>query len=91
MKFNGCFEVSLSHDLIIKLTTYNSRNLIFINSIISTMKKLLICKSTIAVILLLNNKQMSNIDEVIFNFLYDVYNMSEINEYLIRQFHKVRK
>ena len=68
LKFSGCFEVSLSYDLIIKPTTYNSRDFIFINLMISTMRELLVYKSTIAIMLLLNNKQISNVNDVIFSF-----------------------
>ena len=68
LKFNDCFEVSLSYNLIIKSITYNSRNFIFINSMISTMRELLIYKLTIVIMLLLNNKQVSNVDDVIFSF-----------------------
>ena len=56
LKFSGYFEVSLLYNSIIKSTTYDSRDFIFINSIISTMKELLICKLTIIIMLLLNNK-----------------------------------
>ena len=56
LKFNNYFEVSFLHNLIIKSTTYNSRDFIFINSIISTMKESSVYKSTIVIILLLNNK-----------------------------------
>ena len=68
LKFNDYFEVNLSHNLIINSTTYNSRDFTFINTIISTMKELLVYKLTIVIILLLNNKQISNVNEVIFNF-----------------------
>ena len=68
LKFNDCFEVSFSHDLIIKSTTYNSRDFIFINSMISAMRELSVCKLIIIVILLLNNRQVSNVNDVIFNF-----------------------
>ena len=68
LKFNGCFGVSLSHNLIIKLTTCNSRDFMFMNSMISTMKKSSIYKSTIVIILLLNNKQVSNVNDVILSF-----------------------
>ena len=68
LKFNNCFEVSLSHDLIIKSTTCNSRDFIFMNSIVSTIRESLIYKSTIVVMLLLNNKQVSNVDDVILSF-----------------------
>ena len=68
LNFNDYFEVSLSHNLIIKSTTYNSRDFIFINSIISIIRKLSVCKSIIVIILSLNNKQVSNINDVIFNF-----------------------
>ena len=68
LKFNNCFEVSFSHNLVIKSTIYNSRDFIFINSIISAMRELLIYKLTIAIILLLNNKQISNVNEIIFSF-----------------------
>ena len=68
LKFNGCFEVSLSHNLIIKPTTYNSRDFIFINSMISTMRELSVYKLTITIMLLLNNEQMSNTNDVIFSF-----------------------
>ena len=56
LKFNDCFGVSLSHNLIIKSTTYNFRDFIFMNSIITTIRELLIYKLTIIVMLLLNNK-----------------------------------
>ena len=56
LKFNDCFEMSLSHNLAIKLTTYNSRDFIFINSMISTMRELLVYKSIIVIMLSLNNK-----------------------------------
>ena len=56
LKFNDYFEMSLLYDLIINLAICNSRNFTFINSIISTMRKSSIYKSTIAIILLLNNK-----------------------------------
>ena len=68
LNFNDCFEVSLSHNLIIKSTTYNSRDFIFINSIISTMRESSIYKSIIVIMLLLNNKQVSNVNDIIFNF-----------------------
>ena len=68
LKFNNYFKVSFSYNLIIKSTIYNSRDFIFINSIISTMRELLVCKLTITIILSLNNKQISNIDGVIFSF-----------------------
>ena len=68
LKFNGCSEVSLSHNLIIKSTTYNSRDFIFMNLMISAMRELSVCKLTIVIILLLNNKQVSNVDDIIFNF-----------------------
>ena len=68
LKFSGCFEVSLSYNLIIKSTTCNSRDFIFINLIISMIRELLVYKSTIAIMLLLNNKQISNINGVIFSF-----------------------
>ena len=56
LKFSDCFEVSLSYDLIIKSTTYNSRDFIFMNSIVSTIRESLVYKSTIVIMLLLNNK-----------------------------------
>ena len=68
LKFSDCFEVSFLHNLIIKSTTYNSRDFMFINSIISTMRELSVCKLTIAIMLLLNNKQVSNVNDIIFNF-----------------------
>ena len=68
LKFNDCFEVSLSYNLIIKSITCNSRDFMFMNSIISTIRESSIYKSTIVVILLLNNKQVSNINDVIFSF-----------------------
>ena len=68
LKFSGCSEVSFLYNLIIKSTTCNSRDFMFINSIISTMKELSVCKSTIVIILSLNNKQMSNVNDVILSF-----------------------
>ena len=68
LKFNGCFGVSLSHDLIIRSMIYNSRDFIFINSMISAMRELSVCKLTIVVMLLLNNRQVSNVNDVIFSF-----------------------
>ena len=68
LNFSDCFEVNLSHNLIIKSTIYNSSDFIFINSMISTIRESLICRSTIIVMLLLNNKQISNINDVIFSF-----------------------
>ena len=68
LKFNDCFEVSFSHNLIIKSTTYNSRDFIFMNSIISTIRESSVCKLIIIVILLLNNKQVSNVNDVILSF-----------------------
>ena len=68
LKFNDCFEMSFLHDLIIKLTIYNSRDFIFINSIISTMRESSVYKLTTVIILLLNNKQISNVNDVIFSF-----------------------
>ena len=68
LKFSDCFEVSLSYNLIIKSTIYNFRDFIFMNLMISTMKELLVCKLIIAIILLLNNKQVSNVNDVIFSF-----------------------
>ena len=56
LKFKDCFEVSLSYNLIIKSTIYNSRDFIFINSIISAIKELLIYKSIIVIMLSLNNR-----------------------------------
>ena len=68
LKFSVCSGVSLSHNLIIKSTICNSRDFIFMNSMISTMRESSICKSTIVIMLLLNNKQVSNVDDVILNF-----------------------
>ena len=68
LKFNGCSEMSLSHNLIIKSTTYNSRDFIFMNLMISTMRESSVYKSTIVVMLLLNNKQVSNVNDIIFSF-----------------------
>ena len=68
LKFNDCFEVSFLYDLIIKSTVYSSHDFIFMNSIISTIRKSSVCKSTIVVMLLLNNRQMSNVDGIIFSF-----------------------
>ena len=56
LKFNDYFEMSFSHNLIIKSTIYNFRDFIFINSVISAMRELSIYKLTIVVMLLLNNK-----------------------------------
>ena len=66
LKFRDYSGISFSHDLINNLTICNSRNFIFINSIISAIRELLIYKSTIA--LSLNNKHVLNVDDVIFNF-----------------------
>ena len=66
LKFKNYFEINFSYNLIINSTIYNSRDFIFINSIILIIKKLLICKSII--VLLLNNKYISNVDNIIFNF-----------------------
>ena len=68
LKFNDCSEMSLSHDLTIKPTTCSSRDSIFMNSVVPTIKELSVCKPMIVVILSLNNRQMSNVDGVIFNF-----------------------
>ena len=68
LKFNGCFEVSLSHDLIIKSMTYNSRDFIFMNLMVSAMRESSICRSTIVIMLSLNNRQVSNVDGVILSF-----------------------
>ena len=62
LKFSDYCEVSLSHNLIIKSTTYNSRDFIFMNLIISAMRKSSIYKPTIIVMLLLN------MNDVIFSF-----------------------
>ena len=68
LNFIDCSEVSFSHNLTIKSTTNNSRDFIFMNSIVSAMRESLIYRPTIAVILSLNNRQVSNVNDVISNF-----------------------
>ena len=68
LKFNDCFEVSLLYNLIINSIIYNSRDFTFINSMISAIRESLIYKLTIVIMLLLNNRQVSNINEIIFSF-----------------------
>ena len=56
LKSRGCFEISFSYNLITRLAIFNSRNFIFINLIILTIKELSIYKSIIAIISSLNNR-----------------------------------
>ena len=66
LKFKDYFEISFSHNLIINLAIYNFHNFIFINSIILIIKKLLIYR--LIIVLSLNNKYISNVNNIIFNF-----------------------
>ena len=65
LKFRDYFVISLSHNLIINLTIFSSRNSISINLIILVIRELFICSSIIAIIFLLNSRQVSNINEII--------------------------
>ena len=56
LKFRGYFEVSLLYNLIISLTTFNSRNSTSINSTISIIRELSIYKLIIIIILSLNSR-----------------------------------
>ena len=65
LKSRDYFVVSLSYNLIINLAIFSLRNLIFINLIILAIRELSIYSSIIAIIFLLNSRQVSNIDEII--------------------------
>ena len=56
LKSNNYFVISLSYNLIIRFTIFSLRNLIFINSIILAIRKLLVYRLIIAIIFLLNNR-----------------------------------
>ena len=66
LKFRDYFEINFSYDLITNSAICNSRDFIFINSIILTIKELLIYR--LIIVLSLNSKYISNVDNVISSF-----------------------